>query len=50
MDKTKIMIDAIQSFFGDTSQSTQETVDGLNRAKDLINMLLETLEDDDSAD
>lgn len=47
MNKTEILIDAIQDFFGDTSQSTQETISGLERAKIHIDLLLETLSDDE---
>ncbi|MDD2609378.1 MAG: hypothetical protein PHX60_06725 [Giesbergeria sp.] len=47
MDKTQIMIDAIQSFFGDNSQTREETINGLERAKSHIDLLLETLSDDE---
>lgn len=50
MKKTEILIDAIQDFFGDTSRSTQETIEGLTRAQQHIAMLLETLEDEEDED
>lgn len=45
MGKTEILIKAIQDFFGDTSQTREETMTGLERAQHHIDMLLETLED-----
>lgn len=37
----------IQSFFGNTSNTREETIAGLERAKDQINLLLETMSDEE---
>jgi hypothetical protein len=50
MSKAETLIEAIQDFFGDTSHTREETIAGLERAQQHIDLLLETLVDDDSAD
>jgi len=42
MDKHEL-IAAIQKFFGDTTRTSEETREGLEAARDEIDMLLDTL-------
>lgn len=47
VNKAEALIQSIQDFFGDTSQTREETISGLERAKNHIALLLETLEDEE---
>ncbi len=50
VNKTEALIQSIQEFFGDTSQTREETISGLERAKNHIALLLETMEDEEDTD
>jgi len=41
------LTDAIQAFYGDTSRSREQTKEGLESARDLIDTLVESLHDDE---
>ncbi|SER37243.1 hypothetical protein [Giesbergeria anulus] len=48
--KAETLIQSIQDFFGNPNQTREETISGLERAKNHIDLLLDTLVEDEDGE
>lgn len=49
-NKAEALVQSIQDFFGNANQTREETISGLERAKNHIDLLLDTLVEDEDGE